>query len=190
MFVKEVRDLVEECYQKAEAFLGASIPRAKVTFDLKGTSAGTFKVDKKGKLFLRFNRRLMVENKNEFRSVVIPHEVAHAIQRWEDKVTGRGRSAPHGREWKRIMIQIFKLPPHVTHSMDTSSVRKNTKPYIYGCLTCGTCDSFGDKKHAAMKKAPLSYRCKCGGRIKYVRKKTKKDLKTTTKAKITEVELD
>lgn len=188
MTIKQVRDLVEEYYQKAEKFFGMKFPRAKVTLDLTGTSAGQFKQRNKNR-FLRFNRKLLRDNPDHFREDTIPHEVAHAVQRFQDEQRGQ-RSQPHGKEWKYIMVQVFRISPKVTHSLDVSKVRKNTKPYKYACDSCSTVHKFGPKRHGSMKKAPLSYRCKCGGKLKYAGKVTLKEIRGGSGSRLQEFDLE
>lgn len=160
--LQQIRDRVEECYQKAEAFYGIKIPRAKISFNLRGTTAGQFFGWPRNEL--KFNKGLLVDNFDFFMRDTVPHEVAHAVQRWQDKTRGYC-SKPHGREWKDIMIRVYGLPPRVTHRMDTSKTAMRRNAFSYFCVDCSKTFELGSVRHKRIVQTPGRYRCQCGGKL-------------------------
>ena len=69
-----------------------------------------------------FNIKLAVQNPDEYYDVVVPHEVAHHIQ-YLLFPTSMKKLGGHGKEWKSIMQDVFKLSAERYHYMDTSDVR-------------------------------------------------------------------
>lgn len=147
----KIRNRVEECFVKAERFYGEKIPRAEIKFDLTGTKGGTSHYAKK---LLRFNRKLAVENEQEYMESVIPHEVSHHVTRWRHGYNG---IKSHGNEWKHSMIKIFGISPKRTHAMDVSSVRRKTREYQWSCLCPGRVYNVGLIKHKKL----LRNNCVC-----------------------------
>lgn len=146
-----VRKTVEDCFQKAEKHFEIKIPRAKISFDLTGTSAGTSCYAKK---LLRFNRKLLIENEDEFLTATCQHEISHHICR---HLHGYGVKS-HGNEWKKIMVEVFRVPPKRTHHMDTTNVRRKVKEYTYTCDCPGKEFHFGKIKHDKIKRGNV---CQC-----------------------------
>jgi SprT protein len=151
----QIRNRVEECFVKAESFYGEKIPRATISFDLTGTKGGTSFYAKR---ILRFNPKLAAANPDEYIKIVAPHEVAHFVQRW--KYGYAANVLPHGREWQKIMIEIFRLSPKVTHRMDVSKVKRKTKQFIYTCGCPGRKHPCGQIRHNKIKKNAAQYKCK------------------------------
>lgn len=125
-----VRNRVEECFVKADIFYGEKVPRCQIKFDLTGKSAGTANFAKKE---LRFNRKLLIDNEQDFMQDTIPHEVAHIVQRWKYGYA----VASHGNEWKKIMVEVFRIPPKRCHKLDVSKVLRKTREYRYTCNCVG-----------------------------------------------------
>jgi len=142
-----MRNRVEECFQTAEKHYEVKIPRCSINFTLKGTKAGTACFGKKE---LRFNRKLAVENRDHFMNDTVPHEVAHIVQRWRYGY----QVEPHGREWKKIMVEVFRIPPKRCHNLDVSSVKRKTKEYAYVCGCNGGTKQWmvGAIKHKTMQR--------------------------------------
>lgn len=88
---------------------GMSISREGVT--PKG--AMTFESQK-----IALNMTLYRDNPREFLNVVIPHEVAHLKQEWDD-VKNQCRSVAHGYIWQ-IAMRAMSQVPTAKHSMDTT----------------------------------------------------------------------
>jgi len=150
----KIRKKVEEGFLIAEKYYGQTIPRPKISFDLKGRTAGTSNYSKNE---LRFNLMLAMENEEQFLGDTVFHEVAHYIQRWKH---GYG-CPPHGNEWKAIMIQCFKLPPKRCHTYDVTNVSRRTRPYSYKC-NCKTYQ-VGLTLHSRIQRNNPQYICRlCG----------------------------
>lgn len=69
-----------------------------------------------------FNIKLAVQNPDEYYDQVVPHEIAHHIQYLLFPKSMR-KLGGHGKEWKRIMKEVFNIPADRFHSMDTTDVR-------------------------------------------------------------------
>lgn len=134
------------------------LPEPAVWCDLRGKGAGQAHFGRGG---LRFNPRLLEENRQAFFDEVIPHEVAHwLVWHLEDGPSFR----PHGREWQTVMVRLFGLSPRVTHRFDTS--RSSPAPFRYRCH-CRD-HHFSARRHANAK-AGQEYRCRhCRGRLCYI----------------------
>jgi SprT protein len=154
-----IRKRVEECFKMAEKHFNETIPRAQILFDIKGSTGGQSIYSKKQ---LRFNRKLAIDNEPEYMQNVIPHEVAHFVTKFK-----YGSSvSPHGKEWKKILIEVFRVPPKVRHHMDVSKVKIVRRKYKYICAACdGKEYLVGKTKHLAVLRGNVLYCPKCGGRI-------------------------
>lgn len=148
---QEILDKVEECIKIAELHYNASIPRPKnFNFKRKGTTAGWCKYFKSE---LMFQLDLAEANPDDFLKTLVPHEVAHWVQRWKYPC-----SKPHGKEWQGIMRHIYKLEPDRCHNYDTSvtTTKKKQATYTYKCK----CRTFQltQTRHNKIKKG-IRYRC-------------------------------
>lgn len=132
-----------------------TLPAPKVWFDLRGASAGQAHLGRGG---LRFNPVLLSDNRCAFFEDVIPHEMAH----WLVFHLANGpHLKPHGREWQRVMRDLFGLAPRVTHRFDIK--RSQSRPYHYRCR-CQT-HYFTARRHALVLKG-RHYRCRdCDQRL-------------------------
>ena len=106
------------------SFPKSSFPKPTIRMDLTGANAGTCNTKKK---LIRFNIKLMVENKEDFIKNTVPHEMAHYVT---DILAPMCK--PHGREWKAIM-KLFGTLPIIYHNYKTTHVRRVKKPYLYKC---------------------------------------------------------
>jgi len=70
----------------------------------------------------QFNIKLAVQNPDEYRDIVVPHEVAHHIQSILFPKSLKVKEG-HGKEWCKIMTAVFGIPADRYHSMDTTDVR-------------------------------------------------------------------
>jgi predicted SprT family Zn-dependent metalloprotease len=67
---------------------------------------------------VQLNMTLYRDNEREFLNVIIPHEMAHLKQEWED-VKNQAWSIAHGYVWQIAMREMSQVPKS-THSMDTT----------------------------------------------------------------------
>lgn len=123
--MQQIADCVDALYQQAEAYFKKSFPRPSLSFRRSGKNAGT--------AFLQQNRinlhpLLYLDNPDEYYDDVIPHEISHLLT-WQLF----GKVKPHGKEWQAIMQEVFKRPPHTTHSFDIKAVSGKRYSYQCGC---------------------------------------------------------
>ncbi len=134
---------VEECFQIASRAYNHEFRFPSIRFDKSGTVAGTANGYK---WELNFNETLLNENMDHFVKQTVAHEVAHLI---DHEVYGlnnpkfniygqRKKRAPHGRNWKIIMMTLG-VPAERCHNYNVSNVkrkRKTSKTYTYYCAGC------------------------------------------------------
>lgn len=96
-----------------------------LSFDLRGTTAGTANLRNN---HIRINPVLFDQNKQDYFSDTIPHEVAHLVAFIVFGDTG------HGKDWKFTMTR-FGCDPSRCHSYDVSSVKisKTITRFLYNC---------------------------------------------------------
>lgn len=126
--LQQVRNKFEEGFEIAESFYGEKIPRAEIKFDLIGATAGTSCYAKR---LFRINRVLLQENAQEFLNHVCYHELAHHVCRWRHGYAG---IKSHGKEWRKICVEVFKISTKVKHSFNVEKTKRKTKEYV---VTCG-----------------------------------------------------
>jgi SprT protein len=163
-----VEDRYNECYEIAKT-KGYDLPKIRIDWSLKGTVAGMFCIKFNEKYF-RVNLELAKQNMEDYLKQTIPHEFSHYIVRAkESKNIGR-RSAPHGWEWKNIMVSVFGLDPKCSHSYDVSTVRQgNRNRFEYKC----SCSNYvlGAVRHHRLQMNPTRYQCcNCHGYLTFVKK--------------------
>ena len=95
-----------------------------MAFNQRGNIAGSALLQKN---IIKLNPKLFVENPDYFLSHIIAHELAHILVYQLYGI----RVKPHGIEWKKMMYEVFDLPPKVTHSLDTKNV--SLKSFMYKC---------------------------------------------------------
>jgi len=64
--------------------------------------------------WFEFNPNIAERNKEVFLQGVVPHEVAHYVERI---VYGTHNPDCHGREWKNIMDLLFGVEPKITYDI-------------------------------------------------------------------------
>jgi SprT protein len=142
-----------------------NMPEPKLSFKLRGQNGGMYYSSKHT---IKLNNTLLHENLEEYIEQVIPHEIAHAFQRYlyghTDHYNGR-RIMPHGKEWKQIMRDFGKSPDRC-HSMETTNARVVRDGYHYRCR----CQTFNLTiiRHRKIQKGK-NYKCKgCKGTLEYI----------------------
>ena len=101
-----------------------------LAFKQRGKIAASARLQKN---VININPILFGQNPDYFLSHIIAHELAHILvyQLYGLKVK------PHGLEWKKVMLEVFSLPPKVTHSLDVSDVAMREILYQCACQTVG-----------------------------------------------------
>lgn len=108
--MEKVRFYVEELRTRA----GIILPMPRITFDLRGTTAGrAFYTQNR----VAFNPILLDQNPEHFVQQTVGHEVAHLAA----FVKHGGHIKPHGPEWSRIMWAL-RLPARRCHNYDVSTI--------------------------------------------------------------------
>lgn len=142
---------LDERLAQASQRLKQSWPRPTLRFTQRGKAAGTAHLQT---WEIRLNPLLLVDNRQSFLHEVIPHELAHLLV-----FALHGRCAPHGREWKRMMQQVFELPGRVTHQLDISKVEGPQFSYRCACRD----HSLSLRRHNALQRGKSRYLCRhCG----------------------------
>ncbi|WP_461480706.1 SprT family zinc-dependent metalloprotease [Porticoccus sp.] len=128
-----------------------------VAFDLRGRTAGMYRVRGKQRL-IRYNPWIFAKYFDDSLNVTVPHEVAHYLV---DCLHGIGRVRPHGPEWRRIM-DAFGVNSRATASFDLEGIprrRQQQFPYRCGCQT----HQLGSRRHLKVQRGEARYRCRdCG----------------------------
>ena len=118
---------------KASELFQQTFPGIEVLFDLKGRSAGMYRILQCGKRpqrHIRYNPWLFAKYFDDSFHNTIPHEVAHYIA---DFLYGMNNIRPHGKEWKMVMNR-FEVAPTVRANYDLSGTpQRNTRHYSYQC---------------------------------------------------------
>lgn len=124
--VRQVEDKVLETYLLAETLFRRCFELPSIRWDLSGTCAGrAIWPDNR----IRFNPVLLCENTSDFIREIVPHEIAHLLNR---AMNGSG-AKPHGPEWKTIM-RALGLEPRRCHKYDVTNARvRNVQRYILKC---------------------------------------------------------
>lgn len=144
-----VRARADQCIKLAENHFGRQYEPVNISYDLRGTTAGTFQP---GTRNVNFNSVLLTENVDNFIHRTVAHEVAHYIHnvnasdeagsdtvRYFGHYMQSGRRMKrdiHGVAWQRIMV-LFGAPVSRTHSYDVSNAKIKRKTYKVKCSGCG-----------------------------------------------------
>ena len=161
---QEILAKVEECFMIAEKFFGKNFERPRnIKFKRNGTTAGTSCYSQRE---LMFQLDFADHNPENFIKQVVPHEVAHYVQR---AVYGYGVVKPHGKEWKFIMRRVYNLVADRCHTYDTSVTTTRTrKRFDYSC-GC-TVHKISSVAHNRIQAGKKRYTCRsCGNVINYTR---------------------
>lgn len=158
MLTTELKSLlltkVFTCYDEAQRILGREFPFPEVLFNQRGKVAGCALLQKNT---LKFHPTLYQQNQEHFLMHVVPHEIAHLLV-WQLY----GKTSPHGKEWKNIMIGVFGLPPERTHQYNVENI--GIKTINYAC-ECGEV-AMTIRRHNKVLKGAI-YRCRtCGKDLK------------------------
>lgn len=156
--------------------LGRHFDNIPVHFDLKGRTAGMYKVKGRGRRAqrqIRYNPWLFAKYYENNLTVTVPHEVAHYLV---DCVHGLGgknakwkgrRARPHGAEWKAVM-DAFGVDNSTTSAFDLEGIpTRGHQQFDYHC-SCKI-HQLGIRRHNKVYRGEASYLCRyCGEVLKQV----------------------
>lgn len=183
---EKIEQKLEESFKRAEEYYGKTFPRpGYILWKRNGTMGG---YSWKFKNHMMFQLDFAEANEEDYLNQIVPHEAAHWIQ---DCIYGCGKTKPHGREWKNIMLYCFRLQPDRCHSYDSSVTKTKAAvetPYIYCCGCIGKEFKLSETKHFRMRNGykgrPYRRICTtCRHDLSYVRKEFV-DPKAKQKAKL------
>ena len=134
---QQVIDQTHVYIEKAGELYNIKSSAVEISFNLKGRSAGMYRVRHSNRPFSRSHKREIRYNSFIFSkyfadnfSNTIPHEVAHYVC---DIVYGLKNVKPHGKEWKGVM-HLFGADPSVTADYDLSGIPlKKQNLFTYRC---------------------------------------------------------
>lgn len=163
---QQIIDAVEAAFKVAEAYYNRTFTRPKnILFREKGATVGGY--CNYGLSELMFHLGYCEQNPSEYIRVVIPHEVAHWIDReyYGFQTHESGRRISHGRTWKYIMTRVYKLPANRCLDKDTYDFeevrerkRRQTSQYKYVCACSGRSHNISSIIHNRIMKGK-TYRC-------------------------------
>lgn len=143
--------VIEQSCKLAEDYFSVSFSIPTVNLHQRGKIAGSAHLQKN---LIKLNRKLFIQNFDDFLRQVIPHEVAHIICYQQF-----GRVKPHGAEWQSLMRSLFQLDAHVTHKFDVSNV--GMQDFAYQC-ECNNLIMLSMVRHNKVMRGTQQYRCqKC-----------------------------
>ncbi|MEH6593225.1 MAG: SprT-like domain-containing protein [Halioglobus sp.] len=156
-----VLDRTEYFMLEAEKVFGRKFKRIPVLFDLRGTTAGMYKVHGKRR-WIRYNPWIFSKYFEANWRDTVPHEVAHYII---DIAFGR-RAKPHGVEWKTLMAR-FEADPGVTFKLDLSGIpKRQQRTHPYHCLC--QIHQVSTTRHNRVIRGRGRYHCRsCEGELVY-----------------------
>lgn len=132
----------------ANAYLKVDYPEPKVSYQQRGTTAGTAHLSV---WKIRLNSVLLIENGQQFIDEVVPHELAHLLVYKQF-----GRVAPHGQQWQWMMENVLGVSASRTHAFDVMSVQGKTFAYRCDCQT----HALTVRRHNKIARKESEYRCR------------------------------
>lgn len=140
--------------------LGRRFAEVPVAFDLRGRTAGMYRVKGKQRL-IRYNPWIFAKYFDDSMNVTVPHEVAHYLV---DCLYGIRRVKPHGAEWRGIM-EAFGVDSRATARFDLDGIpvrRERQFDYHCGCQP----HQLGTRRHFKVQRGEARYRCRqCGNHL-------------------------
>lgn len=145
----QVQRRLKEDLIKANRFFGKEFIAPAISYAVRGQKAGVAYLERNE---VRFNPILLAENSQVFIQQTVPHELAHILV-----YQLFGKVAPHGKEWKMMMEDVFGVPANIYHSFDT---RNTAKHFEYRC-DCQI-HLLSIRRHNALQRGQRQYICtKC-----------------------------
>jgi len=142
-----------------------------IHFDLKGRTAGMYKVKGRGRRALRqirYNPWLFSKYYENNLMVTVPHEVAHYLVDCVHNSKWKGhRVRPHGAEWKAVM-DAFGVDNSTTSKFDLEGIPIRGRQQLDYYCSCKV-HQLGIRRHNKVCRGEASYLCRyCGEVLKQV----------------------
>ena len=137
------------------------VPDYKITFELRGASAGTCRRDGSA---LNFNLGIAEDNRDDFLARTVPHEFAHLVVTHNYDTEARQylrrkRIRPHGKEWESIM-NLLGAPTSRCHNYDVSNhVTSRQRRWEYECKCPDKTHAVSTTRHNKVQDQTASYNC-------------------------------
>lgn len=144
------------------AYFGKAFPVPPIRFDLRGATAGMYKVRGSSRI-IRFNPWVFAKYYSDSLETTVPHEVAHYLA---DMVYGLRHIRPHGPEWKAIMAH-FGADDSVTTRYSMEGIpRRTVRRFHYRC-GCGG-QPLTAYRHNRIVRGEAVYWCRlCGQQLEF-----------------------
>lgn len=168
---QQVVEQTEHFIRWGSELLGREFDHIPVYFDLKGRTAGMYKVTGSGRRIqrqIRYNPWIFAKYYENNLTVTVPHEVAHYLVDCIHNAKWKGRRVrPHGTEWKAVM-DAFGVDSSVTSTFDLGGIpTRQHRQFEYLC-SCKI-HQLGIRRHNKVSRGEASYLCRhCGVPLKLV----------------------
>lgn len=153
----------EHFIQLGGELLGREFDNIPVHFDLKGRTAGMYKIAGRGRRIqrqIRYNPWIFAKYYENNLTVTVPHEVAHYLV---DCVHGLRKVRPHGNEWKAVM-NAFGVDSRATSTFNLEGIptrRQQQIDYLCGCKE----HQLGIRRHNKVSRGEANYLCRYCGEV-------------------------
>lgn len=160
---QQVVEQTEHFIRRGSELLGRQFDNIPVHFDLKGRTAGMYKVVGRGRKVqrqIRYNPWIFAKYYENNLTVTVPHEVAHYLV---DCVHGLRKVRPHGNEWKTVM-NAFGVDSRATSTFNLEGIptrRQQQVDYRCGCKE----HQLGIRRHNKVSRGEANYLCRCCGEV-------------------------
>lgn len=165
-----VIDETQAYIKRAADLFGLKDKAVEITFNLKGRSAGMYRVRSgTGLIFprqqreIRYNPYIFSKYFEDNYATTIPHEVAHYVT---DIIYGLKNIKPHGKEWKAVM-HAFGADASVTADYDLAGIplkKRSVFTYLCDCRE----HQLSSIRHNKIKKRRYQYYCNyCKQTLRY-----------------------
>ena len=160
---QQVVEQTEHFIRLGGELLGREFDYIPVYFDLKGRTAGMYKVAGRGRRIqrqIRYNPWIFAKYYENNLTVTVPHEVAHYLV---DCVYGLRNVRPHGSEWKAVMSS-FGIDNRATSTFDLGGIptrRQQQIDYHCGCKA----HQLGIRRHNKVARGEANYLCRYCGEV-------------------------
>ncbi len=151
---RQVLAATADCVRRAGSLYGRAFAPIAVCFDLRGTAAGMYRVQR-GERRIRYNPWIFARYFDDSLAVTVPHEVAHYVT---DCLYGLSRVRPHGAEWQAV-VHALGASARVTGCYDLSGLplrRQRRFAYRCGCSS----HQLSTVRHNRVQRGEAMYLCR------------------------------